>query len=55
MDEWIIVEHPDLDAPATKVTRKHYELTLRGNGFVIQGEEDEKPATRGEAETEEEE
>lgn len=41
MDEWIIVEHPDLDAPATRVTRKHYDLTLRANGFRIQGEEEE--------------
>jgi len=54
LEEWIIVEHPDLDAPATTVTRKHYELNLRANGFRIQGEEEEKPAKTGKPDTKEE-
>ena len=54
--EWITVINPDLaNAPATEVTREHFEVNLQAKGFVIVGEENEKPAERGEAETKEEE
>jgi len=53
LEEWIIVE-PPFDAPATTVTRKHYELNLKAKGFRIQGDEEEKPAKRGKPDTKEE-
>ena len=51
LDEWILVEHPEIDAPAKRVTRKHYDLNLKAKGFKIHGEEVEKPAKRGKTET----
>jgi hypothetical protein len=55
LDEWILVYHPDIDAPEKSVPRKHYELNLKAKGFKIHGEEEEKPAKRGKAETKDEE
>ena len=54
MEEWILVELPASKAPAKRVTRKHYDLNLKAKGFKIHGEEEEKPAKRGKAETKDE-
>ena len=34
--EWVSVIHPDLDAPAASVNRKHFEEILKGKGFVLE-------------------
>ena len=54
MEEWILVTLPGSKAGPSKVTRKHYELNLKAKGFKIHGEEEEKPAKRGKAETKDE-
>ena len=41
--EWVSVIHPDLDAPAASVNRKHFDEILKGKGFVLESTTKKKP------------
>lgn len=37
--EWVMVVHPKIDAPPVRVPKRHYELSLKDNGFKLAKEE----------------